>query len=106
MDVTSRVIEDGSCGNSGLSLHLHYTQHTRIGEMASASLSIPIALWTSGISTAAVSATLTREHFVVAGLEDGLIWVFTGRGGLTEECSPTQPYSGAISVLRDIPFTL
>lgn len=71
--------------------------------MASATLSIPIAFWTRGISTAAVSATLRREDFVVAGLEDGLIWVFKGHGSLAEESSATQPFRDAITVLGNHP---
>ncbi|KAG0005764.1 hypothetical protein BGZ65_010238 [Modicella reniformis] len=65
--------------------------------MASASLSIPIAFWTRNISTAAVSATLAWEHYVVAGLEDGLIWVLKEQGTLlTGGDSVTEASADAI----------
>ncbi|KAF9358528.1 hypothetical protein BGX26_001535 [Mortierella sp. AD094] len=44
--------------------------------MASASLSIPIAFWSKNVSTSTISSTLACADYIVAGLEDGLIWVF------------------------------
>lgn len=79
-------------------LSRHTLTHSLQRRMASATLSIPIAFWTRGISTAAVSTTLTREDFVVAGLEDGLIWVFKGHESFAEESSATQPFAEAITV--------
>jgi len=70
--------------------------------MASASLSIPIAFWTRGISTATVSATLAYEHFIVAGLDDGLIWVFTAHRALSGENHATQYSAEAISVFEEV----
>ncbi|KAG0338259.1 hypothetical protein BG004_007295, partial [Podila humilis] len=43
--------------------------------MASASLSIPIAFWPNNVPFASISASLTCDHHVVLGLEDGLIWL-------------------------------
>ncbi|KAF9434871.1 hypothetical protein BGZ76_007271 [Entomortierella beljakovae] len=44
--------------------------------MASASLSIPIAFWPKNVSTSTISCTLACADYIVAGLQDGLIWVF------------------------------
>ncbi|KAG0214457.1 hypothetical protein BGX33_002092 [Mortierella sp. NVP41] len=52
--------------------------------MASASLSIPIAFWSQTTPSATVSATLACDGFVVAGLEEGLIWVFKATCGITD----------------------
>ncbi|KAF9918540.1 hypothetical protein BX616_007983 [Lobosporangium transversale] len=45
--------------------------------MASAALSFPIAFWTGVEPIATVSVSLACAQYVVTGLEDGLIWVFT-----------------------------
>ncbi|KAF8935295.1 hypothetical protein BGZ58_005099 [Dissophora ornata] len=64
--------------------------------MASASLSIPIAFWTKGISIATISSTLTCADYVVAGLEDGLIWVLKAR------VSPSGGSSAGTSTLDEV----
>ncbi|KAG0069554.1 hypothetical protein BGZ89_002619 [Linnemannia elongata] len=56
--------------------------------MASASLSIPIAFWSQSTPTATISATLACESYVVAGLEEGLIWVFKATCGSTDAGPP------------------
>ncbi|KAF9547277.1 hypothetical protein EC957_008626 [Mortierella hygrophila] len=56
--------------------------------MASASLSIPIAFWSQSTPTATISATLACEGYVVAGLEEGLIWVFKATCGPTDAGPP------------------
>ncbi|KAF9294081.1 hypothetical protein BGZ88_004483 [Linnemannia elongata] len=56
--------------------------------MASASLSIPIAFWSQSTPTATISATLACEGYVVAGLEEGLIWVFKATCGSTDAGPP------------------
>ncbi|KAF9207213.1 hypothetical protein BGZ49_000937 [Haplosporangium sp. Z 27] len=45
--------------------------------MSSASLSIPVAFWPKNVSTSTISTTLACDDYIVAGLEDGLIWVFS-----------------------------
>ncbi|KAF8942231.1 WD repeat-containing protein 7 [Haplosporangium gracile] len=59
--------------------------------MASASLSIPIAFWSQSTPTATISATLACEGYVVAGLEEGLIWVFKATCGPTDALSVAGP---------------
>ncbi|KAG9060821.1 WD repeat-containing protein 7 [Linnemannia hyalina] len=56
--------------------------------MASASLSIPIAFWSQSTPTATISTTFACEGYVVAGLEEGLIWVFKATCGPTDAGPP------------------
>ncbi|KAF9912668.1 hypothetical protein EC991_009404 [Linnemannia zychae] len=64
--------------------------------MASASLSIPIAFWNQSAPTAAVSATLACEGYVVAGLEEGHIWVFKAT------CGPMNAQPSAAGSSKDV----
>src|SRR5690348_8735713 len=64
------------------------TQQSINTHMASASLSIPIAFWSQSTPTATISATLACEGYVVAGLEEGLIWVFKATCGSTDAGPP------------------
>ncbi|KAF9128820.1 WD repeat-containing protein 7 [Mortierella sp. 14UC] len=72
--------------------------------MASASLSIPIAFWSQNAPTATISATLACEGYVVAGLEEGHIWVFKAT------CGPTNAQPPAAGPPTDVvslePYTL
>lgn len=66
--------------------------------MASASLSIPIAFWSQSTPTATISATLACEGYVVAGLEEGLIWIFKASCGPTDASSAAGPPKDIVSV--------
>lgn len=74
------------------------TQQTTSTHMASASLSIPIAFWSQSTPTANISATLACEGYVVAGLEEGLIWVFKATCGPTDAFFVAGPPKDIVSV--------
>ncbi|KAF9934508.1 hypothetical protein FBU30_001649 [Linnemannia zychae] len=58
--------------------------------MASASLSIPIGFWGQSAPSATISTTLACEGYVIAGLEEGLIWVFKATCGPTNDMGLTK----------------